>query len=114
MSSHIVRGMSSLNTKKHKSIKPNAKLLAAKAEHEKWLSKRVGVKKKTYQCDFPKYSTDKNLAPLSDVIPGACPAKRQEKYTGNEIMGIATMHKSNSVPVRKDSNAAVDIARMRR
>lgn len=114
MTSHIVRGLTSLNTKKPKSKKSNTRLLAAKSQHEKWLSKNVGSTKKSYDCAIPKYSTNKKLAPLSNDIPGACPAKRQEQYTGDEIMGIATMHKSNSVPVRKDSNSAIDIARMRR
>ena len=36
------------------------------------------------------------------------------KYTGDLIVGIATMHKSNAVPVMKDTDQAKDIARMRR
>ena len=40
--------------------------------------------------------------------------KESNTYTGTEIAGIATMHKSNAVPVRKDSNDAIDIANMRR
>ena len=39
--------------------------------------------------------------------------KRENKYTGDEIMGIAVMHKSNLVPVRKQGDAE-DIAKMRR
>ena len=34
-------------------------------------------------------------------------------YTGNMVKGIATMHKSNAVPIFSDEEA-VDIARMRR
>jgi len=34
-------------------------------------------------------------------------------YTGNKVKGIATMHKSNAVPVFSDEEA-VDISRMRR
>jgi hypothetical protein len=34
-------------------------------------------------------------------------------YTGTKVMGIATMHKSNAVPVFSDEEA-VDIAKMRR
>lgn len=34
-------------------------------------------------------------------------------YTGTKVMGIATMHKSNAVPVFSDEEA-VDISRMRR
>jgi len=36
------------------------------------------------------------------------------KYTGTLITGIATMHKSNAVPVMKGTDQAKDIARMRR
>ena len=40
--------------------------------------------------------------------------KESMKYTGDLIEGIATMHKSNAVPVMKGTNQAKDIARMRR
>ena len=40
--------------------------------------------------------------------------KEAMKYTGDLITGIATMHKSNAVPVMKGTTQAVDIARMRR
>ena len=40
--------------------------------------------------------------------------KEPMKYTGDLIEGIATMHKSNAVPVMKGTTQAVDIARMRR
>ncbi len=45
---------------------------------------------------------------------GVFKANRTVKvYTGKEIMGIATMHKSNAVPVRRHEDAE-DIAKMRR
>ena len=40
--------------------------------------------------------------------------KESPKYTGDLIQGIATMHKSNAVPVMKGTEQAKDIARMRR
>ena len=40
--------------------------------------------------------------------------KESQKYTGDLIQGIATMHKSNAVPVMKGTDQAKDIARMRR
>ena len=43
-----------------------------------------------------------------------CFKKHENKYTGDEIMGIGTLHKSNMVPIRRDSNNAKEIARMRR
>ena len=39
--------------------------------------------------------------------------KPENKYTGDKLMGIATMHKSNMVPVFRKEDAE-DIARMRR
>lgn len=36
-----------------------------------------------------------------------------KKYTGNNIIGIGTLHKSNAVPIFSDSEAK-DIAKMRR
>jgi len=41
------------------------------------------------------------------------PRKESMKYTGTLIKGIATMHKSNAVPVIEKSHAE-DISRMRR
>ena len=39
--------------------------------------------------------------------------KETQKYTGDKVLGIATMHKSNAVPVFSDEQA-VDVAKMRR
>lgn len=39
--------------------------------------------------------------------------KKEMQYTGDKLLGIATMHKSNAVPVFKQEDAE-DIARMRR
>lgn len=46
-------------------------------------------------------------------IAGDCTKKESPKYTVNLIKGIATMHKSNAVPVISQQEAE-DIARMRR
>jgi hypothetical protein len=57
----------------------------------------------------------KSAVSTSDAIPGNGVAKDRKVYTGNEIAGIATMHKSNAVPVRKDNKQSIiDIANMRR
>jgi len=44
---------------------------------------------------------------------GNATLKPAKVYTGTKVKGIATMHKSNAVPVFSDEEA-VDIARMRR
>ena len=50
----------------------------------------------------------------SDTIPGVCGKRESQKYTGDLICGIATMHKSNAVPIMRGTKQAEDIARMRR
>lgn len=49
----------------------------------------------------------------SRVTQGGSTAPVHKVYTGDKILGIATMHKSNAVPVFSDEQA-VDISRMRR
>ena len=44
---------------------------------------------------------------------GNATLKPAKVYTGTKVKGIATMHKSNAVPVFSDEEA-IDIARMRR
>lgn len=62
----------------------------------------------------PVLKTESN-APLSNSIPGNGVKRQANTYTGDELVGIATMHKSNAVPVRKDNiQAAKDISAMRR
>ena len=51
--------------------------------------------------------------PMNPVDNGSCRKVEPQKYTGTLIKGIATMHKSNAVPVIDDQHAK-DIARMRR
>ena len=120
MSMHLVRGMSSLNTKKRKS-KKSAKLAKAQEDHNAWLEKmgvgRVSlpVNKKGQRVginSIPDYSTERVT---SDAIPGNGVAREKSKYTGDEIMGITLNHKSNYEPVRRDNKkAAIDSAQMRR
>lgn len=51
--------------------------------------------------------------PSGDMYDRFVAAKREMQYTGDKLVGIATMHKSNMVPVFKQEDAE-DIARMRR
>ena len=105
------------STRKRK-VKKSAKQLAAESEHQKWLKKK-GFDKKSknnYKPNFPSY-IDKvdNLSPTSDVIPAGIAAKdAPKKYDGKrKLLGIATMHKSNMVPVFSKKDAE-DISKMRR
>lgn len=92
------------------------------AEYDAWLkkhgahptqrkSKKVQVVElpgtaKTFIRETPKY---KSLStPNSDTS-----VKKTHEYTGDYFVGIATMHKSNLVPVGKDTDAK-EYATMRR
>jgi hypothetical protein len=44
---------------------------------------------------------------------GSAPRVEPQQYTGTYIKGIATMHKSNAIPITNDDQAR-DVARMRR
>lgn len=123
---HLVRGMTSLNTRKRKQKGITQADRDAKVKHEKFLRKhgvhpdqlkkslphdakgrRLGI------CKIPNYKSDIELPTLSNDVGNGF-ARKQNVYTGDQIVGIATMHKSNAVPIRKDSKAAEEIARMRR
>jgi len=70
----------------------------------------IPLKPKMYVRETIKYpSLSSDLKDLSN----ACAKKEPMKYTGTLIKGIATMHKSNAVPIINDEQAT-EIARMRR
>lgn len=98
----------------------NKRLEKAKAEHDRWLRKR-GV--------HPEQLKARKVQPRSTAWMDADRQSRQtyqtsntvgngfavqpNVYTGNNLLGIAVMHKSNLVPVFNKENAA-EIASMRR
>ncbi len=102
-------------------------LIEAEQKHEKFLNRlfqsrgidrglaqsdrafALGAKGRWFESSIP----DQNLAPTSDVIPGFCPKKKENTYTGSKIVGLATMHKSNIVPVTSKENAQ-ELGSMRR
>ena len=101
----------------------------ARALEESWkeLLKRQGVeqeeRKRSRGLSAPSLSTSYSLtipegrnttAHIKSVDTGGNATLKPAKvYTGTKVKGIATMHKSNAVPVFSDEEA-VDIARMRR
>ena len=105
-----------------------AKRLAEKRQAE-WDRKLVQFDKMA-----PRFSTGPYNAPkktIADFIPKTPPGRetdptpsqdtgwvpcvkvRDQEYTGTKVKGIATMHKSNGVPVFTDDEAK-DISKMRR
>ena len=117
--------------------KKKGKKKFASAEHarkareldESWkeLLKRQGVeqeeRKRSRGLSAPSLSSSYSLtipegrnttAHIKSVDTGGNATLKPAKvYTGTKVKGIATMHKSNAVPVFSDEEA-VDIARMRR
>ncbi len=112
MTMHLVRGMTTINTRKRKSPKKTASIVEEERKLQKLLD-RVGYQKgSTYRAQMPSYKTER-IAPTSDMVGNGF-KRVANQYTGNELAGIGTLHKSNMVPIRKDSNAAKEIATMRR
>lgn len=66
----------------------------------------------TYKLSAPVGRTTSNHIP-SRVTEGGSTAPVHKVYTGDKIIGIGTMHKSNAVPIFSDEQAK-DISRMRR
>lgn len=144
MTMHLIKGASSLNTRK-----PQAKITAAKYKEleAEWRSynKRMRQRnmhkfqiktieeyidysygKTQIKKEFKPYEPQKSFRRSTPNYPSAAitprdPAsaqmatakKENQKYTGTLVKGIATMHKSNAIPVIDDEQAR-DLARMRR
>ncbi|HAI57756.1 MAG TPA: hypothetical protein DCM04_07420 [Saprospirales bacterium] len=95
----------------------NRRLAKARAEHEQYLY-RLGVRGtggKRSIHSIPNYRQNSSQVISSNAVPENGTARSAVKYTGNEIAGIVTTHKSNLMPIRRDNpQAAVDAASMRR
>ena len=129
MSMHLHHPSLSLNGKRRGKVKFRNAEEAKKAREldASWkeLLKRQGVEAEqkrqsramkapalTYKLSTPPGRTTSTHIPSRDTGGNAtlAPAK---VYTGTKVKGIATMHKSNAVPVFSDEEA-VEISRMRR
>lgn len=123
---------STLSSRKRKSkdVTINAKFAQEFREYNK-LMKKCGCKEKTIDeyiayrkgktkttlrgTPMPQYksSTHRQQYPSYGDQAGSIPAKPEQKYTGTLIKGVATMHKSNAVPVINEEQMH-EVARMRR
>jgi len=114
-----------------------AKLQEQWHKHNKWL-KSIRLPKITFE-EYEDYITGKKRAPIKAAIKSpfdtkayvretpnypslntdlkdlkeSCAKREEMKYTGTLVKGIATMHKSNAVPVI-DQKQMEEISRMRR
>lgn len=125
MTMHLVKGMSSLNTKKRKSKKIDMQKVEVEwkrynkdmrrknmhslqfstlQEYVDYITGNVKLKKKEFveyapSKPFVRHTEEYRSLKTSDKIPGACSKREKNEYSGDYIIGIATMHKSNLVPV---------------
>ena len=140
MTMSLARGLSTLNTKKRKPKKftdnqkqknevdrraynKRMKRLGlhnqqmSSEEYEQYLlgNYKTKTKKKFESYVAPKnpYYRETPHIPSNGNGIGNCYKKQTDTYTGTLITGIATMHKSNAVPVTNQKQA-IDIANMRR
>ena len=114
MTMHLVGPyMTTTNYKKRKAKKKTAGVLEEERKIEQLLQKVGYVKNSNHRYKMPDYTVSEPLAPTSDYVGNGF-KRATKQYTGDELAGIGTLHKSNMVPIRKYSNAAKEIAQMRR
>ena len=130
MTMHLCGPALSLNGKKKGKFKYRNAAEARKAREldAEWkeLLKRQGVeadaKKRAramkaeplvYRLETPVGRTNTHHIPSLNTGGGVAALAPAKVYTGTKVKGIATMHKSNAVPVFSDEEA-VDISKMRR
>jgi hypothetical protein len=140
MTMHLAKGYSSLNTAspKPKYTKANLKKWADMLVLENRTRKQQGLdrisldqfidylhgiapkpekKVETYKPGPARRVSDlKKYPSVTSTGPASCAKTEPLQYTGErKLLGIATMHKSNAVPVfADDAEYAKDLARMRR
>lgn len=89
------------------------------AEWDKIMKKYGATKTSTssqtldYKLTAPAGRTTKQIKSLDTGHTGAVTVKQTPQYTGDKIIGIGTMHKSNAVPIFNDDEAK-SISSMRR
>jgi len=86
--------------------------LKSKYEPDNTVSKKL--QRKAYQPPtVVRRDTGPRIPSLDTGVKGAVNVRMPMQYTGDKIVGIGTMHKSNAVPIFTDQEAK-DISSMRR
>ena len=121
MSMHLVGPhMTTTKYNNKRKVPQTKKLKEAKEEHERFLEK-MGVGKSTLPTNkkgervgiynIPDYNTGPRMT--SDRVAGNGTSKDRKVYTGTYIIGAATMHKSNCIPIT-NKEQAIEVSQMRR
>ena len=76
---------------------------------------KIKLERKSFVAPKPlRRDVDQPRIPSLDTgVKGAVNVRMPQKYTGDNIVGIGTMHKSNAVPIFSDKEAK-EISSMRR
>ncbi len=76
---------------------------------------KIKLERKSFVAPKPlRRDADQPRIPSLDTgVKGAVNVRMPQKYTGDNIVGIGTMHKSNAVPIFSDQEAK-EISSMRR
>lgn len=101
---------------KRKKRKPTAKQRDLQASWEQLMKKyepKKPVAAKPYREPSAYRRETANYPSVDTGVTGAVTTAKTPQYTGNAMMGIATLHKSNAVPVFTQEDA-IEISRMRR
>ena len=109
----IYYNTTNLNPRMRKS--KNKKLRDANLNHEEWLKSR-GLNSSQLSNSSEEYKLELNRKEPYNTnhnITGNTNRVSENVYTGTLIKGIATMHKSNAVPIINEEQA-VEISKMRR
>ena len=100
--------------------KPKLKPKKEREQYEQWLSKhkaaykpKVNYEPLVYSLPTPVGRTNTKHIPSLDTGLSVAPARIRNVYTGDKMIGIGTLHKSNAVPVFSNEEAQ-DMAKMRR
>ena len=110
---------------KRKPRKPNAKQRALRDSWQELLKKydvkmensKIRKSTRVAAIDHPVTVVDPsrftNHIPSVDTGQGLAAKKPVQQYTGDAMLGIGQLHKSNAVPIFKAEDA-IDISKMRR
>jgi len=74
---------------------------------------KISRSNKEYQMKTDYRDKDKHVPSISNTTQVLCSKKPSKTYTGHLVKGIATLHKSNAVPII-DEEYMKEVARMRR
>lgn len=86
---------------------------ALKAKYEPKIKVKLGRSSYVPPKPLRRDSHQPRIPSLDTGVKGAVNVRMPMQYTGDNIVGIGTMHKSNAVPIFSDQEAK-DISSMRR